>query len=217
MARQLPKRWPGDTLGNGDGLHAGADEDPRAWRAARVTDDIDLSSAADGRRAGEAAVRPEHESRTRLGRPRGERRRRRGLSLTWRILFVNVMALAALAGGLLYMDRYRESLIGSELWSLTVQAQSSPDGVQPATTASGTETTGAVVITGVAGTVVVRAMVEEDIAEGSSIGSQAAPLVSSALTPMPATAPRPSPLPTGETPVRSTQMGRASTRSPTVS
>jgi two-component system sensor histidine kinase ChvG len=123
LARQLPKRWPGDTLGNGDGLHAGADEDPRAWRAARVTDDIDLSSAADGRRAGEAAVRPEHDSRTRLGRPRGERRRRRGLSLTWRILFVNVMALAALAGGLLYMDRYRESLIGSELWSLTVQAQ----------------------------------------------------------------------------------------------
>ena len=123
MARQLPKRWPGDALGNGDGLHAGADEDPRAWRAARVTDDIDLSSAADGRMAGDAAVRPEHDSRTRLGRPRGERRRRRGLSLTWRILFVNVMALAALAGGLLYMDRYRESLIGSELWSLTVQAQ----------------------------------------------------------------------------------------------
>ncbi len=54
---------------------------------------------------------------------RRARRRKRGLSLTWRILFVNVMALAALAGGLLYLDRYRESLIGSELWSLTVQAQ----------------------------------------------------------------------------------------------
>ncbi len=120
MARQLPRRWPGDDAGNGasnpGGLHVGPDEDSRARRAEDVTDEIELSSASE-------PPRPEHDSRTRLGRPRGQRRRRRGLSLTWRILFVNVMTLAALAGGLLYLDRYRESLIGSELWSLTVQAQ----------------------------------------------------------------------------------------------
>ena len=101
--------------------------------------------------------------------------------------------------------------------SPTVQTHSSPDRVQPATTASGTEATETLGITGVAGTVVVRAMVEEDIAEGPSTGAQAAPLVSSAPTPTPATAPLPSPLPTGEAPVRSTQMGRASMRSSTVS
>jgi len=101
--------------------------------------------------------------------------------------------------------------------SPTVKTQSSPDGAQPATTASGTEATETLGIIGVAGTVVVGAIVEENIAESSSIGAQTAPLVSSAPTPTPTTAPLPSPPPTGKTPVRSTQMGQASMRSSTVS
>ncbi len=49
--------------------------------------------------------------------------RRRHISLTWRILAVNVLALVTLVVGLLYLDRYRASLIDAELDSLAVQAQ----------------------------------------------------------------------------------------------
>ena len=48
---------------------------------------------------------------------------RRHLSLTWRILALNVLALVTLVVGLLYLDRYRASLIETELDSLSVQAQ----------------------------------------------------------------------------------------------
>ena len=48
---------------------------------------------------------------------------RRHISLTWRILALNVLALVTLVVGLLYLDRYRASLIETELDSLTVQAQ----------------------------------------------------------------------------------------------
>lgn len=48
---------------------------------------------------------------------------RRHISLTWRILALNVLALVTLVVGLLYLDRYRTSLIDAELDSLRVQAQ----------------------------------------------------------------------------------------------
>jgi two-component system sensor histidine kinase ChvG len=51
------------------------------------------------------------------------RRRRRFRSLTWRILALNVLALAILVGGLLYIDQYQRTLIEAELDSLTVEAE----------------------------------------------------------------------------------------------
>lgn len=48
---------------------------------------------------------------------------RRHISLTWRILALNVLALVTLVVGLLYLDRYRTSLIDAELDALTVQGQ----------------------------------------------------------------------------------------------
>jgi two-component system sensor histidine kinase ChvG len=48
---------------------------------------------------------------------------RRHISLTWRILALNVLALVTLVIGLLYLDRYRTSLIDAELDALTVQGQ----------------------------------------------------------------------------------------------
>jgi two-component system sensor histidine kinase ChvG len=53
---------------------------------------------------------------------RGARRRRLSL-LTWRILAINVLALALLGGGLLFLGEYRQSLISAELQSLQTQAQ----------------------------------------------------------------------------------------------
>lgn len=53
----------------------------------------------------------------------GSRRKRRGWSLTRRILAVNLLAPIILAVGLLYLDRYRQGLIDSELASLEAQAQ----------------------------------------------------------------------------------------------
>jgi two-component system sensor histidine kinase ChvG len=53
---------------------------------------------------------------------RGARRRRHSL-LTWRILAINVLALALLGGGLLFLGEYRQSLISAELQSLQTQAQ----------------------------------------------------------------------------------------------
>jgi two-component system, OmpR family, sensor histidine kinase ChvG len=50
-------------------------------------------------------------------------RRRRLSSLTWRILAINVLALALLGGGLLFLGAYRQNLIDAELQSLRTQAQ----------------------------------------------------------------------------------------------
>lgn len=44
-------------------------------------------------------------------------------SLTWRILALNVLALATLVVGLLYLDRYRDSMVQTQLDALTVQAE----------------------------------------------------------------------------------------------
>lgn len=46
----------------------------------------------------------------------------RHISLTWRILALNVLALVTLVVGLLYLDRYRVSLIEAEIDALIVQA-----------------------------------------------------------------------------------------------
>lgn len=53
------------------------------------------------------------------------RRRRRPLAspLTRRILSVNILALAILASGLLYLNRYEENLIQAEIKALTVQGE----------------------------------------------------------------------------------------------
>jgi len=50
-------------------------------------------------------------------------RRRRFSRLTWRILAINVLALALLGGGLLLLGEYRQSLVDAELQSLKSQAQ----------------------------------------------------------------------------------------------
>lgn len=50
---------------------------------------------------------------------RGRLRRRRFSLLTWRILAINVLALAVLGGGLLFLGTYRQNLIDAELQSLT--------------------------------------------------------------------------------------------------
>ncbi len=73
------------------------------------------------------------EPRGRRGRtPRGSGRQAKGRTpdgrrlfspLTRRILAVNVVALALLGGGLLYLGEYRRNLIDSELTSLAVQAE----------------------------------------------------------------------------------------------
>ena len=44
-------------------------------------------------------------------------------SLTWRILALNVLALATLVVGLLYLDRYRDSLVQTQIDALMVQAE----------------------------------------------------------------------------------------------
>ncbi len=59
-------------------------------------------------------------------RTRVSRRRRRRFSfspLTRRILTLNVVALAILVAGLLYLDQYQEGLVEAELKSLTTQAR----------------------------------------------------------------------------------------------
>lgn len=56
--------------------------------------------------------------------PKKARQRRRRFSLlTWRILAINVLALALLGGGLLFLGAYRQNLIDAELQSLKTQAQ----------------------------------------------------------------------------------------------
>src|SRR5579863_7674902 len=54
---------------------------------------------------------------------KARQRRRRFSLLTWRILAINVLALALLGGGLLFLGAYRQSLIDAELQSLKTQAQ----------------------------------------------------------------------------------------------
>jgi two-component system sensor histidine kinase ChvG len=56
--------------------------------------------------------------------PRRRRRRRRGLSpLTLRILAVNILAIALLGFGLLYLGEYQQSLVSAQLESLKTQGQ----------------------------------------------------------------------------------------------
>lgn len=50
-------------------------------------------------------------------------RRGRFSLLTWRILAINVLALALLGGGLLFLGEYRQSLVNAELKLLRTQAQ----------------------------------------------------------------------------------------------
>jgi two-component system sensor histidine kinase ChvG len=62
------------------------------------------------------------------GRPAAERSRRRGWRrpispLTRRILAVNVLALALLAGGFLYLGKYQTSLMGQQIESLKMQGE----------------------------------------------------------------------------------------------
>lgn len=58
------------------------------------------------------------------------RKRPTGLSpLTWRILAVNVMALAILVGSLLYLGRYQDRLIETELDGLLMQARLSASAI----------------------------------------------------------------------------------------
>jgi two-component system, OmpR family, sensor histidine kinase ChvG len=71
-----------------------------------------------------AAVAPVRRRAIAPRRPVRRLRRRRGLSLlTVRILAVNVLALIILAAGLLYLDRYHQSLTESEFDALEVQAR----------------------------------------------------------------------------------------------
>jgi len=59
------------------------------------------------------------------GRPARRLRRRRRLfsPLTWRILAVNVLALALLGGGFLYLGKYEASLIGQQIEALKTQGE----------------------------------------------------------------------------------------------
>ena len=77
------------------------------------------------------------ETNRRTARPKGARRVRAGVAdgrsalrewgafspLTRRILAVNVLALAILVGGVLYLEEYRDSLIHTELQALRTEAQ----------------------------------------------------------------------------------------------
>lgn len=72
------------------------------------------------------------EARKACAWPRSMWRRKHtaGLSpLTWRILAVNVMALAILVGSLLYLGRYQDRLISTELDGLLMQARLSASAV----------------------------------------------------------------------------------------
>ncbi len=55
--------------------------------------------------------------------PVRRRRRRRFSALTRRILAINILALAFLLGGLLYLDTYRDGLVEAKLESLRVQGE----------------------------------------------------------------------------------------------
>ncbi|UEM20556.1 sensor histidine kinase [Skermanella mucosa] len=78
-----------------------------------------------GKRSGVPSRADPAEARRRDGADRAQPRRyRRTLSpLTLRILAVNVLALAILVGGLLYLGRYQDRLIESELEALRTEAR----------------------------------------------------------------------------------------------
>ena len=79
---------------------------------------LDIVTATTDAAPSQAPARAAGEQTTR------RRARRRRLSLlTWRILAINVLALALLGGGLLFLGEYRQSLISAELQSLQTQAQ----------------------------------------------------------------------------------------------
>jgi two-component system sensor histidine kinase ChvG len=76
-----------------------------------------LTPPASSAARGESAAADEAAARTR-------RRKERGFSrLTRRILMVNMMALAILVGGLLYLVRYQDRLLQQELDALSAQAR----------------------------------------------------------------------------------------------
>ncbi|MCZ6522786.1 MAG: sensor N-terminal transmembrane domain-containing protein, partial [Alphaproteobacteria bacterium] len=74
-------------------------------RGARPGDEAAVARLVDP--AGQARRPPE----ARAAPARGRSRRGPFSSLTSRILAINVLALAILLGGLLYLDQYRDSLI----------------------------------------------------------------------------------------------------------
>ena len=82
----------------------------------RATPAADERAPVSERAAGKPGERP--------AVPRAERDRRRLFSpLTRRILTVNVLALAILVAGVLYLGRYQDNLIDNELQSLRIQAE----------------------------------------------------------------------------------------------
>ncbi len=80
------------------------------------------------------------------GEHRRSGRRRRSSPLTRRILAVNVLALAILVAGLLYLGEYRRSLVAAELAALRTQAETFAaalgEGVALTEAATGRESTG---------------------------------------------------------------------------
>ncbi|MCX7285756.1 MAG: sensor N-terminal transmembrane domain-containing protein, partial [Novosphingobium sp.] len=56
----------------------------------------------------------------------------RGVSLTTRILFVNVIALALLAGGFFYLDSYRTQLIEERFKLARAEAEIAADALDGA-------------------------------------------------------------------------------------
>ncbi|MEE9289412.1 MAG: stimulus-sensing domain-containing protein [Alphaproteobacteria bacterium] len=75
-----------------------------------------------GERRGRGRVRARRRIHPREPRPRAAAKPpARFRSLTWRVLAVNLLALAILAAGLLYLDRYKQSLIRGQLDSLAIQ------------------------------------------------------------------------------------------------
>ena len=71
-----------------------------------------VSRAAPAPQEGLEPVRRQHRARHRLVSP-----------LTWRILAVNVLALALLGGGFLYLGKYETSLIDQQIESLKTQGE----------------------------------------------------------------------------------------------
>jgi two-component system, OmpR family, sensor histidine kinase ChvG len=72
--------------------------------------------------AAEARAAPPQEN-SRSVRRRRRPRHRLFSPLTWRILAVNVLALALLGGGFLYLGKYEASLIGQQIESLKTQGE----------------------------------------------------------------------------------------------
>jgi two-component system, OmpR family, sensor histidine kinase ChvG len=88
---------------------------------ATVTATTDITTAI-GRPEPLDAAAPEARERS-VGRRRGRVSRRPFSPLTLRILAVNVLALALLGGGFLYLGKYQASLIGQQIESLKTQGQ----------------------------------------------------------------------------------------------